>query len=92
MDQAFTKLLKVTHGFTLPDGNSFTADTINNIESGQHFLSKGIIMGARHPLAHEIHVQLSQSGLFTEKDCLDFLSLLSHLYKRLKNAPKISAT
>lgn len=92
MDRAFANLLKVTHGFTLPNGNQFTPDTISNIEKGQHFLSRGIIMGGRHILAHEIHEQLKQSGLFTEKDCLDLLSLLSHLFKRLKNAPRISTT
>ena len=62
--------------------------TIQNIEEGQKLLSKGIVTGCRNPLSHEEANALSDSGLFTRKDCLDALSLLSHLFSRLDNAQK----
>ena len=33
-------------------------------------------------------VELKETGLFTENDCLDILSLLSHLFRRLDDAIK----
>ena len=48
--------------------------------------SEGIVVGGRHPLQHQEHIELSATGLFSEKDCLDFLSLLSHLFKRLEDS------
>ncbi len=79
------KLLTTIH-YQRTDGTSFSDDTIKNIESGQHHLSEGIVVGGRNPLSHEEHEELSVTGLFSEKDCLDFLSLLSHLFKRLDDA------
>ena len=46
----------------------------------------GIVQGGRNVLSHEECKELQESGLFTEKDCLDMLSLLSHLFKRLDDA------
>ncbi len=77
--------LVVTHGFVKPDGNNFHVDTIKSIEEGQKFLAMGIVAGARNPVSHEEIIDLRESGLFTEKDCLDALSILSHLFRRLKN-------
>jgi len=82
------KKLTVTKKFKRTDGSNFLARTINNIEDGQHFLSEGIVVGGRHPIQHEEIMELNKTGLFSEKDCLDFLSLLSHLFKRLKDAEK----
>ena len=86
MQAAFNGLLKVTEKFKKPDGTDFDTSTLQNIEDAQKMLSEGIVVGGRHPLQHEGHDDLSQSGLFTEKDCLDMLSLLSHLFKRLEDA------
>ena len=80
--------LTVTEGFKKSDGSSFNPKTISSIEEGQKFLSIGIITGGRNPIAHEEIVDLKESGLFTKKDCLDALSLLSHLFGRLDNAKK----
>jgi uncharacterized protein (TIGR02391 family) len=80
------KKLSVTKRFKKTDGSSFDSRTVENIESGQHYLSEGIVVGGRHPVQHEEHVELRKSGLFSDKDCLDFLSLLSHLFKRLQEA------
>ena len=51
-------------------------------------LSMGIVSGGRNIVSHEEHRDLINSGLFTEKDCLDLLGLLSHLFKRLDESDK----
>ena len=71
------------------DGSEFSNDTKENIEEGQTFMSAGMMSGVRNPLAHEEVAQLKDSGLFTEDDCLDILSLLSHLFRRLDDAIKV---
>lgn len=84
-----TKPLSVTAQFALrPDGQPFRAQTIENIEDGQMTLSRGVVQGGRNVVSHEEHADLKETGLFTEKDCLDLLSLLSHLFKRLDEAVK----
>lgn len=88
MQSSFGSLLSVTSKYHKKDNSNFTPDTINNIEQGQQFLSAGIMAEVRNPLAHEEIVELRDSGLFTENDCLDMLSLLSHLFRRLDDAVK----
>lgn len=83
-----SQLLSVVDGFLKPDGSAFTQKTLENIEDGQKHLSMGIVQGGRNILSHEEITDLQQSGLFTEKDCLDLLSLLSHLFKRLEESKK----
>lgn len=80
------KVLKVAKSYKKTDGTDFNNSTIENIEEGQKLLSMGIMTGARNPVAHEEIAELRESGLFSEKDCLDALSLLSHLFRRLDNA------
>lgn len=80
------KPISVCGNYKKSDGSDFTADTLRNIEEGQKFLSMGIVSGGRNPLSHEEIKELRDSDLFSEKDCLDGLSLLSHLMKRLDNA------
>lgn len=80
------KVLKVAKSYKKTDGTDFNNSTIENIEEGQKLLSMGIMSGARNPVAHEEIAELRESGLFSEKDCLDALSLLSHLFRRLDNA------
>jgi uncharacterized protein (TIGR02391 family) len=82
-----SKLL-VSKKYKKPDGTNFQDATKENIEDGQKFLSMGIVNGGRNPVSHEEIINLRESGLFTEKDCLDFLSLLSHLFKRLDDSEK----
>lgn len=69
-----------------PDGSDFPLDTLDNIEDGQKFLSMGVVAGGRNVLNHEEHCDLKETGLFSEKHCLDLLSVLSHLYYRLDDA------
>ncbi len=91
MGKAFsekTGKLTVTEKFKKSGGSEFEKGTRDNIEAGQMYLSQGVVAGCRNPLAHEEFNDLKNSGLFTEKDCLDALSLLSHLFRRLDNAKK----
>jgi len=81
--------LSVTDKFKKPDGGDFESDTIDNITGGHRMLALGIWTACRCPIAHEEVCDLRDSGLFTEKDCLDALSLLSHLFYRLDNSEKV---
>ena len=80
------RMLSVTKGYTRPNGAAFHPDVIKNIEEAQKELSQGVIRGGRNILAHTTDKDLRVSGLFSEKDCLDALSLLSHLFRRLDDA------
>lgn len=91
MNKVFGKdngVLIVSSNYKKKDGSEFSDSTKENIEEGQKFLSSGMMSGVRNPLAHEEKVELQESGLFSEDDCLDMLSLLSHLFRRLDNAVK----
>jgi uncharacterized protein (TIGR02391 family) len=81
-------ILNVIANYKQKNGNEFSKNTKQNIQEGQHYLSHGLIVGGRHPLSHEEIDELKNSDLFSEKDCLDMLSLLSHLFKRLDNSVK----
>lgn len=83
-----SKLLSVIDRFVTVEGPKFSTTTLENIEEGQKFLSMGIVKGGRNVVSHEEISELQQTGLFSEKDCLDLLSLLSHLFKRLEQAKK----
>ena len=83
-----SSLFSVTSKYKKPDGGDFEKVTKANIEDGQRHLSVGVVKGGRNPLSHEEIVNLRESGLFSEEDCLDLLSLLSHLFKRLDDAQK----
>jgi len=78
--------LSVTDKYKKPDGNSFEADTIKNINEGHRMLAIAMWRAFRSPIAHEEVCDLRDSDLFTENDCLNALSLLSHLYRRLENS------
>ena len=82
--------LLVAQNFKRQNGNDFRTETITSIEEGQKYLSMGVVSGCRNPLSHEEIVELRKSGLFTDKDCLDALSLLSHLFTRFDNSKKNS--
>nr|DAL17663.1 MAG TPA_asm: hypothetical protein [Caudoviricetes sp.] len=86
MNKGIIKKLAVLAKYKKPNGLSFHSDTVQNIEDSQAQLSAGMIVGFRHPLAHEEKRDLRDSGALTEKDCLDALSLLSYLFRRLDDA------
>lgn len=82
-------MLETTANFkNRPNGQPFTESTLENIEEGQKFLSMGVVCGGRNVVSHEELSDLKETGLFSEKDCLDLLSLLSHLFKRLEESSK----
>jgi uncharacterized protein (TIGR02391 family) len=83
-------VLAVIGNYKKHDGSDFSPDTIRNIQNGQQHLSQGVVAGGRNPLSHEEISELNRSDLFSESDCLDFLSLLSHLFKRLDNSKKMT--
>lgn len=84
----------IDSAFNVGDGKLMVTncsdETEKNIQIGQHLLSKGVVAGCRNPLTHnpEYQKKLVDTNLFTEKDCLDMLSIISHLFKRLDNATK----
>jgi TIGR02391 family protein len=82
--------LSVSKKYKKSNRMDFSDKTKDNIEAGQQYLSAGIMAGVRNTLAHEEITYLKTSGLFTEKDCLDMLSLISHLFRRLDDAEKIT--
>ena len=82
------KILLVSSKYKKIDGSDFSEQTKENIEDGQKFMSAGVMSGVRNPLSHEEINELKNTGFFTEKDCLDMLSLLSHLFRRLDDAIK----
>lgn len=82
------KPIKVANGFLRQNGSPFSEDTLSNIEFAQRKLSQGVFEGGRNVVAHEEKLDLSHSGLVSEKDCLDLLSLISHLMFRIEKAHK----
>ena len=68
----------------LPD--MISADTAKNIRAAQRVLSQGLWQGFRSPIAHEIVEELENHDVFSYQDCLDALSILSHLRRRLELA------
>lgn len=87
--QVTSPKLSVIESYKKPDGSEFSDDTKKNIVEAHRMFSLAALQGARHPIAHEEIEDLVQSKLFTESDCLDALSLLSHLYNRLDNSVKM---
>jgi hypothetical protein len=87
-----SKLKFIPDKYLRPDGSQFNDATKQSILSSQLLLSQGASAG-ENPLSHEEFMNIKNSGLFTEKDCLDLLSILSHLSKRLDDfeEPQVSS-
>lgn len=82
-------VLSVTDRYKKANGTDFADDTIKNIKNAHQRFSSGVVLGGRNVVAHEEVVELRESALFSEQDCLDMLSLLSHLFNRLDNSVSI---
>jgi len=94
MEQAFKfdapgPILSVTEGYKKTDGSDFKETTLSNIREAQKMLSVGVVCGGRNVVDHEEIVELKATGLFSETDCLDALSLLSYLFWRLDHSTKV---
>lgn len=68
----------------IPD--TISSDTAKNIRTAQRVMSQGLWQGFRSPIAHEIVEELENHEVFSYQDCLDALSILSHLRRRLERA------
>lgn len=58
------------------------SDTDRNVQDGIKFLSAGLMQAIRNPTAHEPAVDWPIS----HEDCLDILSFLSFLFRKLEDA------
>lgn len=63
--------------------DALSPSTKKNMREAQKALSEGVWSGFRGPLAHEETSVLHAAELFTYQDCLDALSLISHLRRRI---------
>jgi len=67
-------------------GQHLTIKTRRNMRQAQKVLSEGVWTGFRDPLSHEEVSRLYEEGTFSYQDCLDALSLISHLRRRIDGA------
>lgn len=81
-------ILHIASNYKKSNGQSFDKSTITNIEEGNRLLAIAMWKAFRSPIAHEQAHELESSGLFSETDCLDALSTLSFLFRRLDDAHK----
>ncbi len=62
---------------------SISGASATNLENGQRELAKAIWSAFRNPLSHETLETIQSLGVISHQDCLDALSLMSHLRRRL---------
>ncbi|MDO2934646.1 TIGR02391 family protein [Paeniglutamicibacter sulfureus] len=68
------------------DGTRLTSSTGDNMRRGQMLLSQGVVAAFRNPLVHTPKSVIEATGIIDDEDCLDILSVVSHLWNRLDNA------
>jgi uncharacterized protein (TIGR02391 family) len=85
MDQTFGTNLLIDVAAPY-DVGEFDHRTLVSMRTGQHRLSAGAVAAFRNPYAHEEEERLIATDALTHKDCLDGLSILSHLYRRFDKA------
>ncbi|RZT07444.1 uncharacterized protein (TIGR02391 family) [Kribbella sp. VKM Ac-2569] len=64
----------------------FDVKTLRTMRMGQWKLSEGAVAAFRNPFAHEEENRLVETEAMTYQDCLDGLSILSHLYRHFERA------
>lgn len=67
-----------------------TEDTLKSLENGQRDLSFGVVAAFRNPMSHEQAKLLDELGIFTYRQALDALGVISLLCHRLEGAQKLS--
>lgn len=77
--------LKIAHPF-ISGTPAISGLSANNLENGQRDLAKALWSAFRNPLAHETIDIIRKLDVITYHDCLDALSLMSHLCRRLDDA------
>jgi len=65
---------------------AISGESAKNLENGQRELAKAIWTAFRNPLSHEPMATIKSLGVISHADCLDALSLMSHLRRRLDSA------
>ena len=65
--------------------NQLKTESEKSIQEGQGHLSRGVVTGFRNPISHA-PIDTSVPAIFSELDCLNILSLVSYLLKRLDGA------
>jgi uncharacterized protein (TIGR02391 family) len=60
-----------------------SGESAKNLENGQRELAKAVWSAFRNPLSHELMTTIKELGVISHTDCLDALSLMSHLRRRL---------
>lgn len=65
---------------------NLAAATKRDMREGQKQLSSAVWTGFRNILQHEEIVELKAAGAFSYQDCLDALSIVSHLQRRVEAA------
>ncbi len=83
-------VLSITEKYSRVNGTPFNPLTVQNLKEGHAGLCVAMWQAFRDPLSHETVDDLRDSGVYTEKDCLDALSLLSHLFYRLENSTAVA--
>nr|WP_238351108.1 TIGR02391 family protein [Kribbella shirazensis] len=69
----------------------FDKETLTNFRDGHLKLSEGSVVAFRNPYAHEEEQRLVEADAMSYQDCLDGLSLLSHLYRHFGRALEVAA-
>ncbi len=87
----FPRNWSVVNKYTLEDGSVISDYTKNHIAQGYRDLAVAMWKAFRCPLTHDpAWKELKKSGIYTEKDCLDALSMLSHLFRRLDDIESVN--
>jgi hypothetical protein len=71
-------------------GAGLDVNTLKTIRNGHWRLSDGVVAAFRHPVAHEEEILLIETQAMTYQDCLDALSIVSHLYRHFERAVETS--
>ncbi|MET9276096.1 TIGR02391 family protein [Kribbella sp. NPDC003557] len=70
----------------------FDKETLKNFREGHLQLSVGAVVAFRNPYAHEEERRLVEAEAMSYQDCLDGLSLLSHLYRHFERAVETASS
>lgn len=68
--------------------NELNTESLRNIQNGQGHLTRGLMQGFRNPINHAPMSKIVPE-MISELDCLNILSLISYLAKRLEYAKEI---
>lgn len=79
------KRLQIARRFLKGD-TTISGESAKNLENGHRSLAKAIWEAFRNPLSHEVLATIENLGVISHQDCLDALSLMSHLRRRLDDA------